>query len=117
MIWNQEIIKIKRAFEEENIDFVFLKGLPLHLYYEKTHPKRIYADCDVLINKKDFLEAEKIIIKFGYKKNVAEKKPDVQKPLTSDNFNKNIHNDNLTLVNNELKMVLDAFKGSELDTC
>jgi hypothetical protein len=50
-----------------------------------------------------------------YWKNVAEKKPDVQKPLTSDNFNKNIHNDNLTLVNNELKMVLDAFRGSELD--
>ena len=70
----QEIVKIKVAFEKENIDFVFLKGLPLHLYFEKTHPKRIYADCDVLINKKDFQKAEKIIKKFGYKKTEANNK-------------------------------------------
>ena len=65
----QEIVKIKTAFEKfGKIDFVFLKGLPLHLYYEKTHPRRIYLDCDVLVNKKDFLKAEKIIEKFGYRK-------------------------------------------------
>lgn len=70
----QEIIKMKRAFEKEKIDFVFLKGLPLHLYYEKIHPKRIYADCDVLINKKDFQKAESIILKFGYKKTETKNK-------------------------------------------
>jgi len=64
----QEIFKIKTVFENEKIDFVFLKGLPLHLYFEKTYPRRIYADCDVLVNKKDFLKAEKIIKKFGYRK-------------------------------------------------
>ena len=73
-LYFQEIVKIKVAFEKENIDFVFLKGLPLHLYFEKTHPKRIYADCDVLINKKDFQKAEKIIKKFGYKKTEANNK-------------------------------------------
>lgn len=63
-----EIIKIKRLFNGAHIDFVLLKGLPLHLYYEKTHPKRTYADCDVLVNKNDFQKAEKILLKQGYKK-------------------------------------------------
>ncbi|MBI5122622.1 nucleotidyltransferase family protein [Candidatus Roizmanbacteria bacterium] len=67
-LYFQEIVKIKSVFENEKIDFIFLKGLPLHLYFEKTHPKRVYADCDILINKQDFLKAEKIIKKFGYKK-------------------------------------------------
>jgi len=67
-LYFQETIKIKNAFEKENIDHVFLKGLPLHLYYEKTQPKKIYADCDVLIDKKSFLKAEKILIQNGYKK-------------------------------------------------
>ena len=67
-LYFQEIIKIKEVFEKEKVDFTFLKGLPLHLYFEKTHPKRIYADCDVLVDKKDFLKAEKVLLKNGYKK-------------------------------------------------
>lgn len=63
-----EIVKIKNAFDREKVNYVFLKGLPLHLYYEGKHPQRIYADCDVLIDKKDFEKAEKILFKFGYKK-------------------------------------------------
>ena len=67
-LYFQEIIKIKSLFERHNIDFVYLKGLPLHLYYEGEHPRRIYADCDVLVNKNDFQRAEKILLKQGYKK-------------------------------------------------
>lgn len=67
-LYLQEIIKIKHLFEKQNIDFVFLKGLPLHLYYEREHPRRIYADCDVLVNKSNFQGAEKILLKQGYKK-------------------------------------------------
>ncbi len=73
-LYFQEIVKIKNTFEKEKIDFVFLKGLPLHLYFEKTHPKRVYADCDVLINKEDFPKAEKIINRFGYKRTVEKNK-------------------------------------------
>jgi len=62
-----EIIKIKHAFEQAGINFVYLKGLPLHLYYEKTYPRRIYADCDVLIEKSEQLTAKKILSSFGYK--------------------------------------------------
>jgi len=63
-----EIIKIKNEFDKENINYVFLKGLPLHLYFEGTHPQRIYADCDVLIDKRDFEKAEKIMLKNNYQK-------------------------------------------------
>jgi len=63
-----EIVKIKNEFDKENINYVFLKGLPLHLYFEGTHPKRLYADCDVLIDKKDFQKAEEIFLKNHYQK-------------------------------------------------
>ncbi|GAB4219530.1 MAG: hypothetical protein Fur009_6140 [Candidatus Microgenomates bacterium] len=63
-----EIVKIKNEFDRKKINYVFLKGLPLHLYFEGKHPKRIYADCDVLIDKKDIDEAQKILFQFGYQK-------------------------------------------------
>jgi len=63
-----EIVKIKNEFDKGNINYVFLKGLPLHLYFEGAHPQRIYADCDVLVNKKDFETAERIFLKNQYQK-------------------------------------------------
>ena len=71
-LYFQEIIKIKNAFEKKKINFVFLKGLPLHLYFEKTHPRRIYADFDILVNPKyidainTILEREKYLISKNY---------------------------------------------------
>ena len=67
-VYFKEIIKIKKILEKNKIEIVFLKGLPLHLYYEETHPKRIYADCDILIYPKDFPKVKSLLKKFGYKK-------------------------------------------------
>ncbi len=64
----QEIQNIHNLFEKEHIGYVILKGLPIHLHYEGAHPKRIYADCDVLIEKKNFSKADKLLTKKGYKK-------------------------------------------------
>lgn len=61
-----EIVKIKKALETEKIDFVFLKGLPLHLFYEGSHPRRIYADCDVLIKPNNLHKLKKILLGLGY---------------------------------------------------
>ncbi len=61
-----EIIKIKKILEKKGIDVVFLKGLPLHLYFEKTHPRRIYADCDILVKRNDFNKVKRILKEFGY---------------------------------------------------
>lgn len=62
----QEIIKIKNALIKNQIDYVFLKGLPVHLYFENSHPRRLYQDADVLINREDYLKAKKILLKSGY---------------------------------------------------
>ena len=64
----EEIVKIKRKFEKEQIDFVFIKGLPIHLYIENNHPRRMYFDCDVLVLGQDFERAEKTLIAAGYKR-------------------------------------------------
>jgi hypothetical protein len=57
-----------------------LKGLPLHLYFEGEHPKRLYADCDVLVDQKDFNRAQKILYRFGYQKSDTALSP-LQKKL------------------------------------
>lgn len=67
-VYLQQIIKVKQALDKQGLSYVFLKGLPLHLYYENVHPKRIYADCDVLVNQNDFAKAEQILLKQGYQK-------------------------------------------------
>ena len=70
-LYFQEIVKVKNILEKNNIQFVFLKGLPLHLYFEKSHPRRYYSDCDILIDKKQLKKVERILSKMGYKKNDA----------------------------------------------
>jgi len=67
-LYFQEILKVKKEFENYEINFVFLKGLPLHLYYEGSHPKRIYADCDILLENKEIQKINRIFINLGYKK-------------------------------------------------
>lgn len=65
-VYFPEIIKIKESFEAGKIDFLFLKGLPLHLYFEKSPPRRILADCDILIDKNAGAEVKKIFNCLGY---------------------------------------------------
>lgn len=66
LLYANEIEKINTLFQKKGIDFVFLKGLPLHLYYEKEIPKRIYADCDILIEKKQLLNTDQLLRNLGY---------------------------------------------------
>ena len=73
-LYLQEIIEIKKAFNQAELDYLFLKGLPLHLFYEKTHPRRIYLDCDVLIDKNQLKTAIQILKRQGFKK--------IEKPLS-----------------------------------
>lgn len=63
----EAIYQLAVKLAEKKIKYVILKGLPLHLYYEKTHPKRIYADCDFLINPKDFGKVDRILLDLGYR--------------------------------------------------
>lgn len=62
----KEIIKIKNLLEKNKIRYVFLKGLPLHLFYQESHPKRLYSDCDLLVSRSNQLKVEKILEDQGY---------------------------------------------------
>lgn len=65
-LYLQEIRRITKEFGRKKIKFVFLKGLPIHLFYEKQLPQRLYADCDLLVTKNDYLKAESVLLKLGF---------------------------------------------------
>ncbi|MBI2022534.1 signal peptidase I, partial [Candidatus Daviesbacteria bacterium] len=65
-LYFSQIQKVIKALNLKNIEYLILKGLPLHLYFEKIHPRRFYLDCDILISKKDLLAVKKIFDKLGY---------------------------------------------------
>lgn len=67
-LYFQEIIQVKKLFEKARINFVFLKGLPIHLYFEGRHPNRIYADCDLLVDVHDYGKTEAVFHRLGYSK-------------------------------------------------
>lgn len=66
-IYLTELKLIAKELNSKDINFVFLKGLPIHLFYEKTHPQRIYVDCDILLAKNQYQKALKIFTALGYK--------------------------------------------------
>lgn len=67
-LYFQEILKIVKVFAKKKIEYTFLKGLPLYLYIEKLHPKRIYADCDVLIKENHLFIAVNLLKNLGFKR-------------------------------------------------
>jgi len=67
-IYFEEIKRVVGMFKKAGIDQVILKGLPLHLFLEKKHQRRIYADCDILVAKKDCFRARNLLKNEGYQK-------------------------------------------------
>lgn len=72
-----EIQKLETLLRLQKIPHVFLKGVLISLRYEGSIPKRIYADCDVLIERTNFKKVEKIFFQLAYQKirqwNVSDK--------------------------------------------
>jgi len=75
-----EINKFATLFQLNKISHVFLKGVLVSLRYEGAIPKRIYADCDILVSRDQMSQIGSIMKRLGY---VA-----VDKPLTTQ-INKN----------------------------
>lgn len=65
-LYMREIAKITSALKYMRIRFVFLKGLPVHLYITKTHPRRIYSDCDILVHPDDVQKTREILYQHNY---------------------------------------------------
>jgi hypothetical protein len=64
----EEIKKLETILCAYGISHVFLKGVLVSLRYEGFIPKRIYADCDILINRYDYKKLEKAFTALGYKR-------------------------------------------------
>lgn len=62
-----EIQKLETSLQFINVPHVFLKGVLISLRYLDAIPKRIYADCDVLLNREDCKKMEKAFKVMGYK--------------------------------------------------
>lgn len=67
-IYFNEIRLIQKIFNENKINFVFIKGLINELAYFNESPKRIFADTDMLIDKRHIQEAVNIFKKLNYKR-------------------------------------------------
>lgn len=64
----KEIMKLKRIFDKKNIRYSYLKGLPVHFYYEGAHPKKLYFDCDIIVDRESAEKVDSIFINSGYQR-------------------------------------------------
>lgn len=62
-----EISKLVKLLRQHKIRHVFLKGVMISLRYESRIPQRIYADCDILIQRKQFGQIKSAFRMLGYK--------------------------------------------------
>jgi signal peptidase I len=65
-LYIREVTLLIKQLTKAEIDFVLLKGLPVHLYFEKKIPRRIYGDCDILVRKSDLAKTHTVLRKLGY---------------------------------------------------
>lgn len=65
-LYLNEIQKLETILRTHNIPHVFLKGVLVSLRYEGAIPKRIYADCDILVSRNDSKRIDKIFKILGY---------------------------------------------------
>lgn len=68
VIYLKELEKINSLLLKNGLDYILLKGLPLHLYIENEIPKRIYYDTDLLVRKSDLRKTAKILSSLGFNK-------------------------------------------------
>ena len=65
-LYLHEIQKLETVLRLHKVPHVFLKGVLISLRYEGTIPKRIYADCDILVKRYDQKNIEKVFKMLGY---------------------------------------------------
>ncbi len=88
----KEIKHIVTLFKKYKIEYLFLKGLPVHLKYEKKIPRRLYADSDILIHIKDLYKVKKLLLTLGYKPGEGNLNKNKQADFGELNFYKKIKN-------------------------
>ena len=62
-----ELKSLTVKFSQTKVNYILLKGLPLHLLYQGAPPKRLYLDVDILIKKDDFPKTAGVLEKQGFR--------------------------------------------------
>lgn len=62
----RELAILNQTLGKAKIQYILLKGLPLHLYYTGKIPQRLYFDIDILVGRGDFPQFRKILKSLGY---------------------------------------------------
>jgi len=82
MIYLHEIKKLEKQLQIHKIKHVFIKGVLVSLRYVGNIPKRIYADCDLLIQRENYFKITEVFKSLGYTYSVishpfvSDKKPE-----------------------------------------
>lgn len=71
-VYLRELERLSEAFGKNKIEYVILKGLPVHIFVNHNPPERLYLDVDLLISPSSQKRAAAILFKLGYKKRKAE---------------------------------------------
>jgi len=66
-LYLREIQKLETVLQFKKIPHVFLKGVLVSLRYEHTIPKRIYADCDILFDRRMYGNIDNIFTRLGFR--------------------------------------------------
>jgi hypothetical protein len=67
LLYLSEISLVLDRLQQLGLNYVFLKGLPIYLFFEGHVPQRIYFDVDILIKENDKLKIHKILVALGYR--------------------------------------------------
>ena len=67
LLYSNELTTLNSALQKQNINFLFLKGLPLNIYITGKPPRRLYSDCDLLVQKNHLKSFERIANSLGFR--------------------------------------------------
>jgi signal peptidase I len=66
LAYMKELGAVDREFAKVGISYLILKVLPLHAIYDKYLPRRLYADCDLLVSQADWKKAVRAVRSLGF---------------------------------------------------
>lgn len=56
-----------RELNKKQVRYLVLKGLPVYLKYEKRLPRRLWSDCDILVDGRDREKLHRLLRSQGYR--------------------------------------------------
>lgn len=67
-LYFNELTRVFGKFNDSGVNYLVLKGLPLYIHIMGSYPRRIYADCDILVASKHRQKAIRILGELNFSK-------------------------------------------------